>query len=81
MSYVFDASSIYTLIRRGKMTVLRGHYTTKLAEFELGNAIWKDVVVFKKITRDEGLRVMAFVARTLKSIVITYMDNFLLSGF
>lgn len=38
MSYVFDASSIYILIKRGMMSALRGNFTTKLAEFEPDNA-------------------------------------------
>ena len=38
MSYVFDASSICTSVKKGKAVVLRENSTTKLTEFELDNA-------------------------------------------
>ena len=75
MSYVFDASSIYTLIKKGMMAALRGNFTTRLASFELGNAVWKDVVLLKKITREDGLNLMAFVARVLNSMVVVDVDS------
>ena len=66
MSYVFDSSSIYALL--SKASVLGGNYTVFLAKFELGNIVWKEVLLHKRISREEGLRLLSFISKVLNTM-------------
>jgi len=65
---VFDSSSIYTLLTKGKIEPLGGNYTVFLAKFELGNIVWKEVFLHKRITREEGLRLLFFISKVLNTM-------------
>mgnify|MGYP001626405038 CR=1 FL=1 len=50
MSYLFDASSIISIIqymKRNALRVLSGNYVLDLTIYEIGNAIWKGVALLK----------------------------------
>ncbi|MQL54275.1 type II toxin-antitoxin system VapC family toxin [Acidianus ambivalens] len=68
MSYVFDSSSIYSLLTKGKIELLGGNYTVFLAKFELGNIVWKEVFLHKRISREEGLRLLSFISKVLNTM-------------
>lgn len=68
MSYVFDSSSIYALLTKGKIELLGGNYTVFLAKFELGNIVWKEVLLHKRISREEGLRLLSFISKVLNTM-------------
>ncbi|WP_149564987.1 type II toxin-antitoxin system VapC family toxin [Sulfuracidifex tepidarius] len=68
MSYVFDSSSIYTVLERKKVGILGGNYTTFLAKFELGNIIWKGVYLHKRISKTDGLKLSSFITRLLNTM-------------
>lgn len=68
MSYVFDSSSIYSLLTQGKIGLLGGNYTVFLAKFELGNVVWKEVFLHKRISREEGLRLISFISNVLDTM-------------
>jgi predicted nucleic acid-binding protein len=63
LSYVFDSSSIYALL--SKPSVLGGNYTITLAKFELGNTVWKEVFLHRRISREEGLKLISFISNVL----------------
>jgi hypothetical protein len=56
MKYLFDASSIFEIIKAGNLKSLVDGYTTDLARFELGNVIWKEVNLTKGslLAREKG---------------------------
>ncbi|MFP3233875.1 MAG: type II toxin-antitoxin system VapC family toxin [Sulfolobaceae archaeon] len=66
MSYVFDSSSIYALL--SKPSVLGGNYTLTLAKFELGNIVWREVFLHRRIGREEGLKLISFVSKVLDTM-------------
>jgi predicted nucleic acid-binding protein len=77
-SLLFDASSIFTLVRE-----LRGDAPDKLAEgstislayYELGNALWRECFLLKRISREEA-------EKLLKAMfgIVQVMDVVLLEG-
>ncbi|ADX81914.1 PIN domain-containing protein [Sulfolobus islandicus] len=68
MSYVFDSSSIYALLTKGKIELLGGNYTVFLAKLELGNIVWKEAFLHKRISREEGLRLLSFISKVLNTM-------------
>ncbi|MDT7862742.1 MAG: type II toxin-antitoxin system VapC family toxin [Saccharolobus sp.] len=68
MSYVFDSSSIYKAFLFNKLSILGGNYTVILSKFELGNVIWKEVTIFKRITKDEGEKLYQFLLKVLETM-------------
>ncbi len=65
MKYLFDASSIFEIIKAGNLKSLVDGYTTDLARFELGNVIWKEVNLTKRISFSEGERMIALIIDAL----------------
>jgi len=75
LSYVFDAGSILTLVRElGEkvVDVLKGNWTTSLAYYELGNALWKESILAKRLRVDEAVEVLRFAFSLLDLMKITH---------
>jgi predicted nucleic acid-binding protein len=66
---ILDASSIYRAIEIDYLEKLTRGKTIDLALYELGNVIWKEVVR-KKISLDEGIKLLEFVSKTLSLMAI-----------
>ena len=64
MSYLFDTSAIFRAIKEGKIEILAGNYTIELARYELGNAIWKEQKIRKKIQAKEAEKLV----KTIKDL-------------
>ncbi|BCU69982.1 type II toxin-antitoxin system VapC family toxin [Stygiolobus caldivivus] len=75
MSYVFDASSIIRLISEKRVGVLGGNYTVPLAKFELGNTVWKYVILHKTLSEDEGLRLINIISEVLTTMDVIDVDE------
>ena len=54
MSFIFDSSAIINLCGDRKAEKLMDGWTLNLAIYELGNAVWKQVKIHKKITVEEA---------------------------
>ncbi|MFP3191203.1 MAG: type II toxin-antitoxin system VapC family toxin [Thermoproteota archaeon] len=75
MSYVFDSSSIYSAIKLVVLGVLGGNYTVKIAEYELSNIIWKEVSLFRRITKEEGIKLLLITKDILSTMNIEEIDE------
>jgi predicted nucleic acid-binding protein len=75
MSYVFDASSIFKLIVEKRVRLLGGNYTVPLAKFELGNVVWKEVALYKRLKEDEGLKLISLISKILNTMNIIDVDE------
>ena len=64
---LFDASAIINLCRRGEVEKLEG-YTSGLAIYEIGNAVWKQVYQRKKLTLEEGIKALDVLHEVLKNL-------------
>lgn len=65
MKLVFDSSSIFEAVVRGKVKALVGNYTLDLARYELGNILWKRRTLTKDLNGDDYKRLIRIVKRTL----------------
>jgi len=54
VSFIFDSSAIINLCGDRKAEKLMDGWTLNLAIYELGNAVWKQVKIHKKITVEEA---------------------------
>lgn len=71
---LFDASAIINICSRGELEKLEG-YTSSLAIFEIGNAIWKQVYQRKRLNEDEGMKVLNVMKEVLESLEKLEMDE------
>lgn len=80
-SLFFDASSIFTLVRelRGKAAdTLAESSTISLAYYELGNALWRECFLLKRITQKEAensLRAMFAILETMDVVLLENEDE------
>ena len=62
---IFDASSIFAVIRDLKVEILRDGTTCELARYEIGNALWKEVKIHRSIGIDEAQKLMQAISRAI----------------
>lgn len=67
-AYLFDASSILNLIKKGVTEVFLQGVTINLAEYEALNAIWKEYKLLKRINEETALEYVDIVANIFKVI-------------
>ncbi|XHH08263.1 MAG: type II toxin-antitoxin system VapC family toxin [Candidatus Bathyarchaeia archaeon] len=65
MKHLFDSSAIFTAIKENKVEALAENYTIELARYELGNIIWKEHTLHKKISEQEAKALVKTVNHTL----------------
>jgi len=65
MSYVLDSSAIFKAIRTGAVEALAGNYTLELARYELGNILWKEHNLHKRINIEELKQLILLIKRAL----------------
>jgi len=75
---LFDASSILTLLRLlgGKAPdLLRGGYTISLVYYEVGNALWREHLLLKRITSREALKILKTIFMVLRTMDVTALRD------
>lgn len=73
MSYVFDASSILILtseLEEKVVDLMKDNFTTSLAYYEIGNALWKECTVTARIRVGEAIKVLKFIFSMLNFMKI-----------
>ncbi len=65
MSYVFDSSAIFKTIKEENLDHLVGNYTVELARYELGNTLWKERTLHRKLSSDELKRLTRLIREVL----------------
>ncbi len=53
MKYLFDASAIFSALKPETVGKLSGNYTVELAKYEVGNIIWKERTIHKRMSEKE----------------------------
>jgi len=77
-SLLFDASSIFTLVRelRGEAPdKLREGSTISLAHYELGNALWRECFLLKRISQKEAENSLRAMFAILHSMNVAMLEN------
>lgn len=65
MSYLFDSSTIFKAIKENAVEVLAGNPTLDLARYELGNILWKEYTLHKRINREELKKLVKLIKNVL----------------
>ena len=63
--YVFDASAIVNLVKKGKAKIFASGLTLDLALYESINAVWKEHELLKRMDKDTALEFVDTVSRVL----------------
>jgi len=66
--YLFDASSIVNLIKKGLAKVFLHGVTTDLALYESLNAVWKEFKLMKRIDEETALEYVDVIAKVFRAI-------------
>jgi predicted nucleic acid-binding protein len=66
---IYDASSIYRAIEIGDFNKLLEGKTLDLAQYELGNVVWKEVTR-NKISESEGAKFVKFISKVISLMEI-----------
>ena len=64
MSYVFDAGSILLLTRelgRSVVKIVENNLTADLAFYEIGNVLWKECRLLRRLESSEALKTLGFI--------------------
>ncbi len=74
--YVFDASSIVNLVKRGVVTVFTNGVTLDLALYESINAVWKEHILLKKIDERVARDFVEIISRLFSVIEVTTIKGY-----
>ncbi|MDD5473554.1 MAG: type II toxin-antitoxin system VapC family toxin [Candidatus Methanoperedens sp.] len=66
---IYDTSSIYRAIEIGAFNELLEGKTLDLAQYELGNVVWKEVTR-DKISESEGAKLIKFISKVISLMEI-----------
>ena len=74
MKLLFDASALINLIRLAgpdALNYLKDSYVLTLTPYEVGNALWREAALLRRITVEEALSTLASIAAVYKFLRIT----------
>ena len=69
MNYLYDSSAILNTVRthgRHAYGLLKGGLTLSLARYEIGNALWKEALLHKRISLQEALEAVVLLGKVLE---------------
>ncbi|MCW3986016.1 MAG: type II toxin-antitoxin system VapC family toxin [Candidatus Bathyarchaeota archaeon] len=75
MSYVFDSSSIFRAIKENLVEVLAGNYTLELTRYELGNVLWKENTLHRRVNSKELTKLAKVVKKVLNLMEISTVSS------
>jgi predicted nucleic acid-binding protein len=71
MRYVLDSSALLNIVRTlGSRALprIKGSYTLTLTLYEIGNALWKEASLLKRVALRESTYILSTVVQLLKFI-------------
>lgn len=63
MNYILDSSAIFSAVKSGRVEAIAGNYTLELARYELGNILWKEHNLYKRISLEETRQLIVLFKR------------------
>ena len=78
MRYVLDSSALLNIVRTlGSRALqrIKGSYTLTLTPYEIGNALWKEATLLKRVTLGESTYILSTVMQLLKFIHVVEPGN------
>jgi len=61
MSYLFDSSAIFAAVKFERVDVVSGNYTLDLTKYELGNILWKESILHRRIDMEDSKRLIKII--------------------
>jgi len=74
MSCILDSSAIFKAVRSDAVEAVAGNYTLELARYELGNTLWKEYELHKRINIEELKRLISLIKRVLALIQLIGLE-------
>jgi len=74
VSYLFDSSSIFLSVQSGKAEAAADNYTLEVAKYELGNTLWKQHALSRRITKEELSDISVLFKNILRTMRILTID-------
>jgi len=74
MKYLFDASALLNLVRRlgeESLKILEENYILTLTIYEVGNALWRETRLLRRLTIDEAEEIMRAIITLIKFMQVT----------
>jgi len=78
MSYIFDASALLNLIRKAgsnAIEIVKENYILDLALYEIGNVLWKEAILLKRISLEEALKTISFIENLRKILIAKSLSD------
>ncbi|RLG90813.1 MAG: hypothetical protein DRO36_05420 [Candidatus Hecatellales archaeon] len=78
MRLLFDASALLNVIRLHKQDayrLLKGNLTLSLTKYEVGNALWKEALLLKRVSINEALETISLLDKVLKTMETVNPSN------
>ena len=78
MSYVFDSCSLLNLTRAladKVIDVLKGNITVSLAYYEIGNALWKECNLYKRVSVEDAVKTLRFMYSMLGLMKVIHVED------
>ena len=78
MKYLLDASALLNIVRRlgeKSLKILKENYILTLTIYEIGNALWRETKLLKKLTTDEAEEIMKAVIALTKFMQIIESED------
>ena len=78
MRYLLDANALLNIVRRlgeKSLKILKENYILTLTIYEVGNALWRETKLLKKLTMDEAEKVMKAVVALTKFMQIVEPED------
>ena len=76
MKYLFDSSAIFKAIKNNAVEVLAGNYTLELARYELGNILWKEHTLHRRISDKEVKELIKLVREVLSVMNVVNVNGY-----
>lgn len=70
IKYLFDASAIVNLVKRGKLQVFAQGATLELARYEALNAVWKEHLLLQKLPVDVAREFVGILSDLFNAIEV-----------
>ncbi len=78
MSALLDASALLNIVRslgRDSLDYIRGCYELTLTPYEIGNAVWKEATLLKRLTINEALTLLNLISLIHRYLNMVYPQN------
>ncbi|MEM4514414.1 MAG: type II toxin-antitoxin system VapC family toxin [Ignisphaera sp.] len=74
--YLYDASAILNLVKKGELRVLLGGHTLDLAIYEIVNAVWKEYHLLKKIRIESIYKLIELLSKIFNILDLQTIRGF-----